>query len=580
MNKSHLPCPKCSSSDAYSIDPETGWGKCFSCDSNVPPKLAGKEKNDRDTDFERTSGSFGGDPRQLSERGVRTEEVTPVTDVFHPVESRGISKAAVQKYGIDVVQGNEDVEARYPYYINGQHVANKVRGIREVIVDGETRRKKTFWWEGGRPAVNKVELFGQHLFPPGSAKQITLVEGEYDAPSAYLLMGSKYPVVSVSSAGSALRDVKNNYEYLDSFENIVVCMDTDTAKQKADGSLFYPGQEAAKKIANLFKPGKCRVLTLAEGKDPNDYLLAGKSKQFTDEWWAAPAYMPDGLKIGTNMWDEIINRPKHFQVEYPFVGLNRLTYGCRLSEMVVVTADTGIGKTSILKEIEYGFLTNKELVEKKYGVGFIHLEEPNYDTALGLLSIHNNKPYHLPDTERTVDELRTAYDTVLNNGRVVIWDHFGSNTVEAVLDKIRHMHALGCKYIVLDHLSIVVSDQSGDERKQLDEISTKAKTLCMNLNIALIVVIHQNRSGTIRGTAGVEQLANIVIKLYREHTDLDEWRRNVTKVMVEKNRFSGRTGPACWLWYNGSTGRLEELGQELIERYEEGGSANDTDIPF
>lgn len=47
--------------------------------------------------------------------------------------------------------------------------------------------------------------------------------------------------------------------------------------------------------------------------------------------------------------------------------------------------------------------------------------------------------------------------------------------MDAVLDKVRHMHALGCKYTVLDHLSIVVSDQSGDERKQLDEISTKLK---------------------------------------------------------------------------------------------------------
>jgi hypothetical protein len=96
------------------------------------------------------------------------------------------------------------------------------------------------------------------------------------------------------------------------------------------------------------------------------------------------------------------------------------------------------------------------------------------------------------------------------------------------------MHALGCKYIVLDHLSIVVSDQSGDERKQLDEISTKAKTLCMNLNIALICVIHQNRQGQIRGTAGVEQLANIVLKLYRDNTDLNEWRRNVTRSSSRK----------------------------------------------
>jgi hypothetical protein len=102
----------------------------------------------------------------------------------------------------------------------------------------------------------------------------------------------------------------------------------------------------------------------------------------------------------------------------------------------------------------------------------------------------------------------------------------------------------------------------------------------MNLNISLICVIHQNRQGQIRGTAGVEQLANIVIKLYRDNTDLNEWRRNVTKVVVEKNRFCGRTGPACWLWYNGITGRLEELTQEEIDKYEEGESIRDTEISF
>jgi twinkle protein len=448
------------------------------------------------------------------------------------------------------------VEARYPYFKDGKHVANKVR-----------YHGKKFSWEG--MDKKDVELFGQHLFPTGSAKAVTLVEGEYDAPSAWVLLGSRYPVVSVSSAGTALRDVTNNWEYLDSFDSIVLCLDSDEV-----------GQETAKKIADKFKPGKCRILKLQEGKDPNEYLKAGKNKAFVDEWWKAPAYMPDGLKIGKDMWDEIINRPKHFQVDYPFAGLNKLTYGLRLSEMVVITAETGIGKTSIIKEIEYALLMNKELQEKKYGVGFLHLEEPNYDTALGLLSVHNDKPYHLPDTERTTEELRGAYDTVLNNDRVVIWDHFGSNSVDAVLDKIRHMHALGCKYIVLDHLSIVVSDQSGDERKQLDEIATKAKTLCMELNMALICVIHQNRQGQIRGTAGVEQLANIVIKLYRNNTDLNEWRRNVTKVVVEKNRFCGRTGPATYLFYNGITGRLEELTDEEEETYEAGSSVTDAQVPF
>jgi twinkle protein len=280
------------------------------------------------------------------------------------------------------------------------------------------------------------------------------------------------------------------------------------------------------------------------------------------------------------MWDEIIERKEHFTVEYPFPGLNKMTYGMRLSELVVVTADTGVGKTSFLKHIEHKLLTDETVKEQGYGVGFLHFEEPNGDTALGLLSIHNGVPYHLPDVDRDPKDLRNAYDEVLNNNRAVIWDHFGSNSVDAVINKIRHMSALGCKYIVVDHLSIIVSDQSGDERKQLDEISTKIKTLCMELDVAVLAVIHTNRQGQIRGTAGVEQLANIVLRLERDKTDPNEWRRNVTKITVEKNRFCGYTGPASYLWYNAENARLSELEREEVEIFEAGGSIHEADKPW
>lgn len=499
-------------------------------------------------------------------------DLSPLYDNFEELAKRRIPKAATSKYKIGVNHNpDRDVAHYYPYFKDGQHVANKVR----------KRSEKKFYWEGEKDAINSCELYGQHMFEPGSAKAITLVEGELDAASAWVLLGSRYPVVSVLSAGTAPRDVKNNYEYLNSFDTIVINFDSDSAKvNPLTGQVTYPGQDAAKKVAAMFAPGKCRILSLKEGKDANDYLREGKGKLYSTEWFQAPAFMPDGLKIGKDMWDEITNRPSHFTVNYPFEGLNKFTYGMRLSELVVITAETGVGKTSVLKEIEYALLMNEELKEKGYGVGFLHLEEPNHDTALGLMSIHNNKPYHLPDTERTVEELRSAYDACINNDRTVLWDHFGSNTVQAVLEKVRHMYALGCRYIVLDHLSIVVSDQSGDERKQLDEITTKLKTLCMELNIALLCVIHQNRQGQIRGTAGVEQLANMVIKLHRERTDPDPWRRNVTKLIIEKNRFCGRAGPACYLFYNEITNRMEELTPEQVVTYEDGGRMNDDDIPF
>jgi twinkle protein len=508
--------------------------------------------------------------KELEQPIIEKESTTfdPLTNAFHDFKARAISVAAVKRYGVDV-RLNGNVEAKYPVFANGVHVGNKIRY--------KDTSKGRFSYEGtGRG----LDLFGQQAFPSGQ-QTVTIVEGQDDAMAAYEMFGFKYPFVSVHGADSALEDCKRNFEYLDSFKEIVICFDRDSEKvNPKTGEKRFPGQEAAIKVAGLFKPGKVKILTLREYKDANDYLKAGRSAQFTKEWWQAPTYKPDGIKLGSQMWDEIINRPNHFTVPYPFEGLNKFTYGMRLSEVVVLTAETGIGKTSVLKEIEYNLLTNPEIVEKGYGVGFLHLEEPNHDTALGLMSIHNSKPYHLPDTERTNDELRSAYDAVINSDRVVIWDHFGSNSVDAVLDKIRHMVALGCKYIVVDHLSIIVSDQSGDERKQLDEISTKIKTLCMELNIAVLCVIHQNRQGQIRGTAGVEQLANMVVKLERDVTAVNPWRRNVTKMTIQKNRFCGRAGPACYVWYNEHTGRLQELDDEEIADYEAGNDRRDDQIAF
>lgn len=465
---------------------------------------------------------------------------------------RGISFETCQKFQ---VFKPEDTFYSYgfPQYRGNEHVANKFRlaGDRKGFsVDGD---------------FNKSDLFGQHLFEPGSAKSITVTEGYEDAQAAYEMQGSKYPVVSVHSASTARKDCANSFEYLNSFENIVLVFDNDEAKLGPDGVKHYPGQEAAIQVAQLFGPKKVRILTLSKAKDANDYLKLGLRTEFVKEWWGAPVYTPDGIRLGSDLWEEIRTPKNTESVQFPWTGLNDLTYGIRLSELLVITANPKIGKTSIVREIEHYLLKHTDKA-----LGIIHLEESNRDSGLGLMSIEANLPLHLPDVWDTITEedLRKYYDKTVNNDRIILYDHFGSNEINDLLNKIRHMQALGAKYIVLDHLSIVVSDQAGDERKLLDEITTKLKTICMELNIAVIAIVHQNRAGQIRGTAGIEQLANIVIKLYRNKLDEDPWRRNVTKVVVEENRFSGKTGPACYLFYDPETGRLQELDDVAIKQYE------------
>lgn len=526
----HEPCPRCGSSDGLAV--YTDNRHCFVCNYHV---LEGNDKIS--------------DNHEIRHAIDRVLTPVPLNDSQIAMKDRCISAGTVNKYKATVNTNPESpVGHVYPYFDeNGAHVANKVR----------RKGEKAFYWEGD---VQRGTLFGQQLFPAGG-KAITVVEGECDALAGFQLTGSRYPCVSVKSASEAKKNCADNFEYLDSFEKVVICFDNDE-----------PGQKAAQQVAQLFAPGKAHILKLDKAKDANDYLMKGLEKEFVNEWFRAPSYTPDGLKIGKDMWEEIENHKVPKSVPLPWAGLNHMTYGLRKSEVMLFTADTGVGKTSVMKHIEHHLLMFPELIEAKEGVGILHLEEPNYDTIIGLMSVEASKPYHLPDTERTTEELKKHFDKVINNDRVVIWDHFGSNDIDAVLAKIRHMAALGCSYIILDHLSIVVSDHSGDERKQLDEISTKLKMLCMNLNIWVGAVIHINRQGQIRGSAGPEQIANIVVKLYRDKTDPDPWRRNVTSLIIEKNRFCGRTGPACYLFYNEITGRLEELTKEAAEIYERGGS--------
>jgi len=126
-------------------------------------------------------------------------------------------------------------------------------------------------------------LFGQDLFT-GGGKYITITEGEVDAMSAYELLGSKWACVSVKTgAGSALRDCKKAFEYLDSFQNIVISFDMD--KQ---------GREASEKVAQLFSPNKCKIMNM-EFKDANEYLKMGKREKFSQAWWNAQSYTPAGI---------------------------------------------------------------------------------------------------------------------------------------------------------------------------------------------------------------------------------------------------------------------------------------------
>ena len=304
-------------------------------------------------------------------------------------------------------------------------------------------------------------------------------------------------------------------------------------------------------------------------KDANDMLKDNKMKAFMECWWAAKLFAPDGIIRGDNMWDIVNEEIDQSFVEYPWQGMNDLTYGIRTHELITIAAGSGMGKSQFLRELIY-YLIN---VEDSGNIGLLMMEESTRRTGLSLMSMSANRPLHLPDTYIDDTEMREHYDATLGTGKVFLYDSFGSNTIDNIISRVRYMaKGLDCKYVFLDHISIIVSDQqSGDERKALDEIATKLRTLIQETGIALFMVSHLKRPGgtaheeggitslsQLRGSAGIGQLSDMVIGLERDGQHDDPQIRNTTTIRVLKNRFSGLTGPACYLYYDKDTGRMLE----------------------
>ena len=528
--KYHLPCPLCSSSDAVSVNADNS-AYCFSCKEYI-----------RDYNMEQ-------EPTIVNREYEKKDFVGQ--SAFAEIVDRNIKSDTCRKYGVTVKidsMGNI-TNHYYPYHDKqGAKIGTKTRftKLKEFSIQGNTK------YSG---------LFGEHLFSKN--KYCIITEGELDALSAYQMFKTdKYetPVVSIKNGiTSAVKDVKNSLDWLEQFDNVIVNFDNDEQ-----------GKEGALKVAELFSPGKCKIMHLPkEYKDASDCLSKNKIQAYVKSFWEAKVFAPDGIINANSLFDEITKPTIKSFVQYPFEELNKITYGIRPSELVTFTAGSGLGKTQVMREIIHHIIKSTQ-----DNIGLLMLEETPVITSKGLMSIEANQRLHLPDVHLSKEEMKTYFDKTVGTGRVFMFDHFGSNSIDNIVSRVRFLaKGLDCKYIVIDHVSIIVSDQShGDERRALDEIMTRLRTLVQETGVAMMVVSHLRRPdgkgheegaatslSQLRGSASIGQLSDIVIGLERDAQNDDPEIRSTTRVRVLKNRFSGLTGPCSNLKYNNDTGRLIEV---------------------
>lgn len=547
--RSGLPCP-CGSSDALS-EYSDGHTHCYSCDTTIQPKGGAKVTSDVEEEEE-------------------FDEVVPGTfpeldgSVIGPIEARGIPEWACREAGVRVkfseVTGSV-VQHFYPYYDADGQV---IQMYKRRIVDG--KEFKTFG------SSKKVQLFCQHLCK--GRRLVIVVEGEMDRLAARVMLkakGKDYDVVSLVFGAKTLKSLRDNIEFLESYETVTFAMDNDGA-----------GIEGVAKAAALLSTGKAKIARLPL-KDPNDMLQKGRTDDFLKCIFAAKVKRPDGLVTSDDTWEALMLKDRDGGIPYPesWVKMNQMAYGMRRGELETWTSGSGSGKTQIFRELQYHILTQSDV-----GIGIISLEEPLTESVEALMALDMSKRISLPDIEYTQEEYREAWENTQGTGRITYYDHFGSMGDDTILSKIRFMaRAEGRSHIFLDHLSILVSEfaSDGGERERIDTLMTKLKSLTQELDIWIGLIVHlvktsgmksatfeQGRMPTLddlRGSASIKQLSNSVMATARDQQEEDQRKRNTSQVAVLKCRFSGRTGMSDLLYYNTDTGRMEvvEADEEDFE---------------
>ncbi len=541
--KTHQPCSDCGSSDALSIFND-GHTYCYSCD-----------KYTKDAELSGSVAAVSGD-RVLASRWV---------DVAW--EKRNISPAVMDFYDVAV---QSDGAVHFPYYDEStQPIAKKVM-----------RPGKSFTTQGD---FTPTLLFGYHTLGKAvsdRSKSVIVTEGEADAMAAFQMANNilssaaelkkhartRYvPAFSVKTgAAGAVRDFKNHLERLEKFDRVFICFDNDE-----------PGKISAEKCAKLLSPGKAYIVSL-EHKDACEYSKMALETGFRGHLKAATPYTPSGIQNGKDNFLRLWSEQETTSIPFPFPELQEKTLGHRAREIVTYAAGTGVGKSSILRELQHYYLTKTD-----YTIGVIALEESIDRTRRGILAVEANDRLHLNEVFKNYSKskIQEYFDKTLGTGRVYLYDHFGSMAIDDLLNRVRYMvMGLDCKLIFIDHLSIIVSGLDiSDERKAIDRTMTMLRQLTEETGCVIHLVTHLRRLnsdrsheegseinlGHLRGSHGISQMSDTVIALERNTQSDDPIVSNTTTLRVLKCRYTGDVGLAGKLYYDKQTGRMEPVKEDF-----------------
>lgn len=249
------------------------------------------------------------------------------------------------------------------------------------------------------------------------------------------------------------------------------------------------------------------------------------------------------------------DKEKYIGAKTGFSLLDSITSGLNKSDLIIIAARPGMGKTSFAMNIA----TNVARRNAKSVVTF-NLEMSREQLATRILSTEAMiESSNLRNGRIKNDEwVRLATSAAYLSTFPLLIDDTASMTVQAMKAKLRRVNNLGL--VIIDYLQLMDSTSRSDNRVTvISEITRQLKVMAKELDVPVILLSQLSRAvegrtdkrpmlSDLRESGSIEQDADIVLFLYRDaYYNKESTRQNISECIVAKNRH-GETGTVELIW--------------------------------
>ena len=249
------------------------------------------------------------------------------------------------------------------------------------------------------------------------------------------------------------------------------------------------------------------------------------------------------------------DKDKYVGARTGFTLLDSITSGLNKSDLIIIAARPGMGKTSFAMNIA----TNVARRAEKEVVTF-NLEMSKEQLATRILSTEALVDSHSLRNGRISSEdwVKLATSAGYLSTLPLFIDDTASMTVQQMKAKLRRTKNLGL--VIIDYLQLMESTSHSDNRVVvISEITRQLKVMAKELNVPVILLSQLSRAvesrtdkrpmlSDLRESGSIEQDADIVLFLYREaYYNKESQRQNISECIVAKNRH-GETGTVELIW--------------------------------